>query len=180
MPVTHSHLARKFAQGISEAFASQQFHEALRSAMPQYEHKATSHQIRAYLDEFLKAESAGSALTATLFDWEGNDQREGKQEHSYPVIGTWTHPDAAVLRPFTCAFEFDREATSGSDSFKTALMKASVHVLSGAYEACVLVYILQPRPVLYKYVEDGSDHTRRLLETLRANGLFVALTSTST
>ena len=177
MPVTHSHLARKFADGISEKFASRQFREALRNAVSQYEHKATAPLISQYLDEHLKAESAGSSPPTAVFTWEGNKKKGSP--YGYPILGTWTFPDAAVLSPFRCAFEFDREAKLGGAGFKAALMKASVHVLSGAYEACVLVYILQPRSTPHKYLNDGSDYTRRLIEALRANGLFLALTSAS-
>jgi hypothetical protein len=133
--------------------------------------------VRQHLERFLKTESRDEALRDILFDWEGNDRRGRKQENSYPILGTWTHPDAAVLRPFKCAFEFDRETKRGTCGFKNALMKASVHVLSGAYEACVLVFILLPGLNPYEYLDDKSKHTRKLVKTLRANGLYVSLTS---
>jgi hypothetical protein len=82
-----------------------------------------------------------------------------------------------VLRPFRCAFEFDREKKQGAVDFKDALMKAAVHVLSGAYEACVLVFILLPGLNPYEYLDDKNKHTRQLRKTLQANGLYVSFTS---
>ena len=170
-----SHLARKFAHDISQAFTSTQFRKKLRP--PFEEHKATAPLVRQHLERFLKTESRDEALRDILFDWEGNDRRGRKQENSYPILGTWTHPDAAVLRPFKCAFEFDREKKQGTSGFKDALMKASVHVLSGAYEACVLVFILLPGLNPYEYLYEKSKYTRKLIKTLEANGLYVSFPS---
>jgi hypothetical protein len=168
------HLARKFAHDISQAFTSTQFRKKLR---PFEEQKATAPLIRQHLEWFLQTESRDEALRDILFDWEGNDRREGKQKYSYPILGTSTWPDAAVLSPFKCAFEFDREKKQGTSGFKDALMKASVHVLSGAYEACVLVFILLPGLNPYEYLDDKSKQTRKLVKTLEANGLYVSFPS---
>jgi len=169
-----SHLARKFAHDISQAFTSTQFRKKLR---PLEEQKATAPLIRRHLERFLQTESRDEALRDILLDWEGNDRREGKQEYSYRILGTLTWPDAAVLHPFKCAFEFDRETKQGTSRFKDALMKASVHVFSGAYEACVLVFILLPGLNPYEYLRDKSKYTRKLVKTLEANGLYVSFPS---
>ena len=79
-----------------------------------------------------------------------------------------------MLSPFRCAFEFDREEEGGGAGFKDALMKASVHILSGRYKACVLFYVLRPGSS-HKYLDDGSPHTQRLMKGLRRKGLEVAL-----
>jgi hypothetical protein len=171
MQSARSHLARKFAHDISQAFTSTKFREKLP---PYEEQKATAPLIHRNLERFLKTESRDGALRDILFDWEGNDRREGKQKYSYPILGTSTWPDAAVLRPFKCAFEFDREKKQGTSGFKDALMKASVHVLSGAYEACVLVFILLPGLNPYEYLDDKGKHTRKLVKTLEANGLYLS------
>jgi hypothetical protein len=147
----------------------------LLKATPGFEHKdkRVIAEIEGYLGRFLGSEDAHHPQS--LFDWEGRDRRRPEeQERYYPVLGAWSFPDAAVLSPFKCAFEFDREPDDGGDQLKRALMKASVHVLSGAYEACVFVYILRPGRNRPHYLEDGSKHTRRLIKTLTAAGLYVA------
>jgi hypothetical protein len=144
---------------------------------PFEEHKDTAPLIRRRLQRFLKTESKDKALQDVLFDWEGNDRRGREQKLKYPILGTLAYPDAAVLRPFKCAFEFDREKKQGTSGFKNALMKASVHVLSGAYEACVLVFILLPGLNPHEYLRDKSKHTRKLVKTLGAKGLYVSFTS---
>ena len=169
-----SHLARKFAHDISQAFTSTQFRKKLR---PFEEHKATAPLIRQYLKRFLKTESRDEAPQDIIFDWEGKDRQGRKQDRSYPILGTSAYPDAAVLRPFKCAFEFDREKKQGTSGFKDALMKASVHVLSGAYEACVLVFILLPGLNPYEYLHDERKYTGKLLNTLQASGLYVSFPS---
>jgi|GEM_PF-1095136 hypothetical protein len=174
MQSADSQLARKFAHDISQAFKSRPFRKKLR---PFEEHKATAPLIRRHLKRFLETESRDEAPQDILFDWEGRDRRGRKQERSYPILGTSTWPDAAVLRPFKCAFEFDREKKQGTSGFKDALMKASVHVLSGAYEACVLVFILLPGLNPYEYLNEKSPYTRKLVKTLEANGLYVSFPS---
>jgi len=174
MPRAHPSLSRKFAQGITEAFKLSRFRKALLHATPQNEQKATAPHIREYLKEFLKAELGESAPTRAEFDWEGKDRGRRKQKRSYWICGTRAWPDAAVRSPFRCAFEFDREGTSKAD-FETQLLKASVHVLSGAYQACVFVCILQPGRTRRGYVSERRRYTRKLIEMLRARGLYVAL-----
>ncbi len=56
MALTQSNLARKFAQSISEAFASPEYRESLLNATPQSEHKEIGPLICDYLDTFLKSE----------------------------------------------------------------------------------------------------------------------------
>jgi hypothetical protein len=175
MPISRTKLARKFAQRIRKAFSSQQFRKMLLKATPGFEHKAVAKEIEGYLNGFMRAEEAHSALPQPLFDWEGKFQRGQEQERYYPILGIWSFPDAAVLAPFKCAFEFDREPSRPGSHFKAALMKASVHVLSGAYEACVLVYILQPGPSRRSYLDDKSAYTKKLIETLQTTGLYVTL-----
>ncbi len=139
----------------------------MRGATPRAEHKDIA--VREHLDELLKGVSG-------VLVWEGNPSKEKKERYSYQVLGALTFPDAAVLSPFTCAFEFDREARRGSDksSFKRALMKASVPVLSGKYDACVLIFSLQSGTVRTAY-RDDNERTKELLAFLEKRGLYVAL-----
>ena len=166
-----SHLARKFARDIRQAFMSTQFRKKWR---PFEEHKATAPLIRRHLKRFLRTESTGETAQEVLLDWEGEDRRGRRQDRSYPILGTSTWPDAAVLRPFTCACEFDGEKKQGTVDFKDALMKASVHVLSGRYQACLLVFILLPGLDPYEYLHDESKYTQKLVKMLEANGLYVS------
>lgn len=112
------------------------------------------------------------------FDWEGRNRPRGElQEHSYFLLGTGAHPDAAVLEPFTVAFEFDREpAKPDTAHFKACLMKAAVHVLCGAYDATVFIYTLTRKgSTANTYIDDPDDPacTHQLLRTLRGHGLVV-------
>jgi len=166
--------AHEFARGIIEAFSAPRFRKALHGAA-YAEHKAAAKPIREYLKKFVKANWIGSAPPVEIYDCEGDYRRHGKQERSYSILGTSTWPDAAVIRPFRCAFEFDREKHPGSSHFKNALMKASAHVLSGAYEACVFVYILVPTGTQHGYSDLRCKNTQRLIRTLRAKGLYVAI-----
>lgn len=168
-------LSRKFALGISKAFSSPQFRKPLLKATPGFEpkDKYVAKRIQGYLKAFMNVEDAQSTLAKPLYDWEGKGRRGSGPKRYYPILGFKSFPDAAVLAPFKCAFEFDREPRRQGSGFKTTLMKAAVHVLSGAYDACVFVYILQPRSSRHTYLEDGSSHTRILIKTLEAAGLFV-------
>ncbi len=137
------------------------------------EHKHLCEHIRALLRGHVQG---GEEF---VFDWEGNAERvRGTQQHSYPLLGTWAHPDAAVLRPFTCALEFDREPGGSMDwsHFKACLMKAACHVLSRAYDAALFIYTLRrPGSTAAIYTEDDSEHTVELLASLRSRGLVVAI-----
>lgn len=151
--------------------------EQIRGELSGNEHKTLSDNIRAFLTEHVQ----GS--TEAHFDWEGNSDRKGKQMHSYPLLGTWTHPDAAVLRPFTCAIEFDREPPEADWAhFKSCLMKASCHVLSRAYDASLLVFSLRrngstPGTYLDPQKDDPykAKFTSELLTTLRSRGMVIAI-----
>jgi hypothetical protein len=125
------------------------------------------------LREFRKAEHAES-LPKSRYGWEGNYERKSEQELCYKICGTWAFPDAAVLGPFTCAFEFDREPEGGGVHFKEQLMKAAVHVLSGAYDACVFVYLLRPGSRASTYWGDRGVYSRTLKKKLRDAGLHVS------
>ncbi len=111
------------------------------------------------------------------FDFEGNSRKPGTQRHSYPLLGAWTHPDAAVLEPFRAAIEFDRGPVgTGRSHFKTCLMKAACHVLSGAYDASLLVFILRRPDEVPSYLSgDDPKYTSELLSMLSARGLVVAI-----
>jgi hypothetical protein len=177
MAVSDSKLARRFAQRISKAFLQPQFRGKLVKAAAGYEHKALAPKICEYLNGFLKAEGAKSNRAQAQVDWEGRDRGLSDRERYYPIVGFWAFPDAAVLSPFTCAFEFDREPTRPGSAFKTALMKASVHVLSGAYDACVFVYVFRRGTGRPRYLHDKSRHTGKLIRRLQAAGLYVSLVS---
>jgi hypothetical protein len=98
------------------------------------------------------------------FTWEGRRRDGGRNDpYSYHVLGTNAFPDAAVLSPFTCAFEFDREPEKEVSHLKRALMKASVHVLSGAYDAGVLVYVRHRERAKTDYLGDGLNTDRLLM-----------------
>jgi hypothetical protein len=173
MTTRQSKLARKYAQRISNALSSKPFTKLLRDAAPGYEHKAVARDIESDLESFLQGETEHKVTQQQLFDWEGKNRRGQEGERYYPVLGITSFPDAAVLAPFKCAFEFDREPSKKGSHFKTALMKASVHVLSGAYDSCVFVYILRPGSSRRAYLPDKCKHTQRLIETLQAVGLYV-------
>lgn len=175
MPVAHSDLAQKFARGIRKEFLSRRFRRMILNADPGFEQKAVAKDIEGYLDGFMKAGGAHPALPKLLFDWEGKERRGQDQDRSYPILGVWSFPDAAVLAPFKCAFEFDREPSRTGSHFKATLMKAAVHVLSGFYDACVFVYVLQAGPSRCSYLDDKSPYTKRLIETLQDAGLYVTL-----
>ena len=174
MPSRHSDLARKFAQRVSKRFSSGRFHRVLQNASPQSEQEDLAEPIAEFLREFRKAERAES-LPKSRYDWEGNYERKSEQELSYKIHGTWAYPDAAVLGPFTCAFEFDHEPEGGGVHFKEQLMKAAAHVLSGAYDACVFVYLLRPGSRAGTYLEDRSVYSRTLLKKLRDAGLHLSI-----
>jgi hypothetical protein len=170
MPSTDSNLARKFAECAKRCLSSKQLSVKLRRAARQEEHKVVAEPMRKCLERFLKAQH--SAPDSAGYDWEGNDRRKSKQKRSYKIFGTKAWPDAAVLGSFKCAFEFDREPDQGGDHFKRQLMKASVHVLSGAYDACVFVYTLTPGSDPRTYLDD-KVHTTTLIDMLRDAGLYV-------
>ena len=141
------------------------------------EHKALADDVQTILREHLKKwgyEDDG------LFDWEGNKGRvPGSQQHSYPLLGTSAHPDAAVLSPFTVAMEFDREPAEKQDwsHFKFCLMKAACHALSRAYDATLFVFTLRRKDSKAgTYLDDSeSPHTKELLSSLRTRGLVIAI-----
>lgn len=164
-------LAHKFAERISSILSLPEHRSKFRE-QPLYEHKSIAPLIQAELVLFLRAENLGE--TDFVFDWEGNS-RKSKQQHSYPVLGTWTHPDAAVLSPFKCAFEIDRENKQAGSGFKDALMKASVHVLSGKYESCVFVYVLKSGQSEMYLDDEGKVQTEHLITLLKNHGLFVSI-----
>ena len=171
MMLMRSHYARDFAQTLGTEMTNQPLLGALRDAQSQGEHKALVPYITESLNAFLEKKGVIHSPEDILLDWEGNVERPlGTQAYGYPLLGARTYPDAAVLRPFTCAFEFDREG--GPAKFKERFMKAAVHVLSGAYDACLLVYMLKSGSTA-QYTEDGETHSSRLLANLEAHGLFV-------
>lgn len=148
-------------------------HRLRRAAAGQGEHKVVASDIEEALLKFLKRKGLPAGQDDYLFDFEGRERPRGvRQVHSYELLGTWTHPDAAVLRPFALAIEFDREHETGRSHFKTALMKTACHVMSGAYDAAVQVLVVrQSGSSADVYGDDGSDYTGRLLDVLRAHGV---------
>ncbi len=176
MRPTKSTPARKFARQLSKSPLTPRLRKALANASPQNEHKdyVVHEAMLECLGKFIKSMRIHSK---PLFDYEGQPQGPRTQARTYyQILGAWPFPDAAVFSPFKCAFEFDREGTGDSD-FKTALMKAAGHVLSGAYQACVLFYILRRGATPHGYLGDGTVHTQRLIRTPRRYGLYVALVS---
>ena len=146
----------------------------LLRANPASEHKALAPAIGDFVRDFL---TQRKLPTEFRFDWEGNSARTWPQSHSYDLLGTSAHPDAAVLSPFTCALEIDRQSlTSGASYLKERLMKAACHVLSGAYDAALFVYVLQrPGESSENYLSKANPFTSRLLDSFRLHGLTVAL-----
>jgi hypothetical protein len=166
--------ARKFAEHISEAIlGSEELRQGFRQS-PNDEHKLSAPFVSERIKQFLQKELSEHNLPEILFDFEGNPHRTRKQERThYTILGTSTFPDSAIIKPFRCAFEFDRELNSGTSEFKNVLMKASVHVLSGAYDACVLFFVLKSGNPPFDYLGDKSPHTRQLIATLKSFGLYV-------
>ena len=166
-------LARKFAMSISHKISeSRELKNALKKS-PFDEHKLSVAFIMQHLEQFLEKEFGANNRQEILFDFEGDKHRRKKQERSYAVLGTSAFPDSALLKPFRCAFEFDRETFSGSSRFKSPLMKAAVHVLSGAYDACVLVFVMKSNVTPFNYLGDNSSYTNQLVEVLQEYGLFI-------
>jgi hypothetical protein len=126
----------------------------------------------------LLSQMAGEVgLSANHFhsDYEGNARRE-KQHHSYPLLGTWAHPDAAVLSPFRCAIEYDRQpAETNSSHLKISLGKTAAHVLSGAYDSAIQVYLLRPGTYQTEksYTTDSAGTTKRFLARMEQMGVFL-------
>ncbi len=173
MPSTSPSHARKCAERVSRYLSSEQLRVKFRSAARQEEQKVMAEPIGKYLEGFLKDQhlAPGSAW----YDFEGNDHREPGHKLSYEIFGTNAWPDAAVLGSFKCAFEFDREPDQGRAHFKEQLMKASVHVLSSAYEACLFAYVLRPGSTRSDYLSPRCVYSTRLDEKLRDAGLYVCL-----
>lgn len=172
--LTRSFQAVSFAESLKARFECELAEEVRKAvASASDEHKSLSGHIEKLLRGHVKDGQD------TLFDWEGNAARaRGSQLHSYPLLGTSTHPDAAVLRPFTCAIEFDREPSGSVDwsHFKFGLMKAACHVLSRAYDATLYVFTLRrPNSTPAIYLNAQCHHTTELLTGLRSRGLVVAV-----
>jgi len=173
MATQNPKLARVFAYRVRKVLSSRQCKRLLRKVPPGFEHKAVAPEIERYLNAFIKGGTTEKVHQPALFDWEGRDRGKEPCDRYYEVLGSRSYPDAAVLSPFRCAFEFDREPKKSGSSFKDALMKAAVHVLSGAYEACVLAYILPARSKRPRYLARQSEFTRRLIKRFQAVGLYV-------
>jgi hypothetical protein len=166
--------ALEFADALARQINATPWRQVLRAADESAEHKALASYIDEYLVQFLQQHDSNPQ--ERLFDWEGNSARTWAQSHSYELLGTWAHPDAAVLRPFSCALEFDRQPpTKGASYLKERLMKAACHVLSGAYDASLFVYILNRTGETGKAYLESHPFTKQLLDSLRAHGLVVAL-----
>lgn len=175
--LNRSMAARGFAELLATRFQSDLARKVRAASLEGEEHK----QLAGDVEALLRVHSKQWGYTdSCLFDWEGNKNREpGTQQHSYPLLGTYAHPDAAVLKPFTCALEFDREPGERQDwsHFKASMMKAACHVLSRAYDATLFVYTLRRADSsATAYLEgEESQHTKELLSSLRASGLVVAV-----
>ncbi len=178
MILKRSHLAREFAQSLASAVSSAGFRAAfaeLRGGTTRYNSYApVGGLMREHLSAFLEKKQLDVPSEDVRFDWEGAQRKSGTQVHSYPLLGTWAHPDAAVLRPFTCAIEWDTEAKPLESRFKQRLMKAAVHSLSGAYDATLFIYLLTPGSKGRGYVEDGEPTSSRLLAHLAVHGVITA------
>jgi len=127
-------------------------------------------------------------LASIKLDCEGDSDRHGCQPRSYWLFGTMAHPDAAVSSPFRCAIEFDRQPSGDGTNwsgFKQRLGKTLFHVLSGAYDAAIQVYVLtdeKQSPYDYWTNDRGNQGWERLyslatLERLDSLGVHVAVIS---
>ncbi|MCB9589640.1 MAG: hypothetical protein H6718_29770 [Polyangiaceae bacterium] len=115
------------------------------------EHGSIEGRGKALLKKFLKENKVKGA---PVFVVEG----AGKGGLSYQLLGTDGFPDAAVLSPFRCAIEFDRQSTKGWSQFKDALLKAAAHSMSGAYDATLFVYTLKRKEAWSgNYLEDYGE-----------------------
>lgn len=155
--IGQSTLARAFVRTLKEELETKAWSEKLR-AEPYGEHKVFAADLNRLLIEFLRQQEIST--DGARVDFEGNTARMERQGHSYPLLGTWTHPDAAVLSPFTVALEFDREVESIS-KFKQCLSKTMCHVLSGAYNAAVQVIVLREGSTKDTYLADESPYTQQ-------------------
>ncbi len=166
--------AIEFAESLATELRASKWVRLMRDN-PEAEHKVLSPHISDHLQKFVASRAGRGETPSPLFDWEGNATREWAQAHSYELLGTGAHPDAAVLQPFTCALEFDRQAaTRGASYLKERLMKSACHVLSGAYDAALFVYLLgRQGDTKENYLGDENPFTRQLLASLRLHGLVV-------
>ncbi|MCA9644597.1 MAG: hypothetical protein KC492_28090 [Myxococcales bacterium] len=115
------------------------------------EHSQIRDSATVLLEKFLEEKNVA---TEARFVIEG----VGCGELSYPLLGTDTYPDAAVLGAFRCAIEFDRQPASGWSHFKGALLKAAAHSISGAYDATLFVYTLRRKDTEPgQYLEDYGE-----------------------
>lgn len=177
-------LAVEFAEEVAKELKKRATAELLQKAKAtQGEAKATAEVVQQYLAKFVKKHAEDLPDGAEPeYIWEGRGEG-GESDRGYWLLGTMTHPDSAVVEPFTVAFEFDRERPSGKSSesyshFKDCLMKAAVHVLSGAYDATVLVYSLErsdSTEATYLNDRDEFIHTGHLMATLAGFGMVVAI-----
>lgn len=175
------HLAREFGCRLASAVASDPWATRIRECA-QDEHKAAGQDVETLLTRFLLEHGIADE---GVVDWEGKKRSRGVlQQQSYALLGTWTHPDLAVVAPFTCAVEFDREDDTWA-GYKQSLMKAACHVLSGAYDAVVHVFTLTYADSSASiYLQDAGPttftgnqpnaSTRQLLATLQAYGVVTA------
>jgi len=185
MSTEYAELAREFARTISSSFQSPPYYEILCEAEPLYEHKKCGPLIHEELSRLLEDRAEGLVAPRAETTWEGKERgtKTKPPRYSYHVLGTNSYPDAAVLSPFRCAFEFDREPkprgtkkpTSGVSRLKTALMKTAVHVLSSAYDAAALVYVRHPQQAGIDYRNDTGEYTSALLRTLEEKGVYLAV-----
>lgn len=178
-------LARDFGNTLARKVACDPLARNIRGTTSnQREHQEIGDEVEQMLRTFLEARSLGTE--AKIVDWEGKTRQRGvRQQQSYSLLGTWTHPDLAVVAPFTVAVEFDREGDSWA-GYKLSLMKAACHVLSGAYDAVVHVFILKYRDSeratylldeaapMTSSGEKPNVFTRQLMANLGAHGVVPA------
>lgn len=129
----------------------------------------------------LDDELARLAGRGSLFSTEGRGR--GASQRNYELLGTGAFPDAAVVWPFRCAVEYDRQPNpTNSSHLKTTLLKTAAHVLSGAYDAAIHVFVFHDAcpwnadsyGLDVRVTEIEHLPTRTFLSNLENQGVFLA------
>lgn len=160
--------ARAFARKASERFRQEWGMEVRRA------YKSGAHPN-------LDSELEKLAGRGAMFSTEGRGK--AAKLRNYELLGTGAFPDAAVVWPFRCAVEYDRQPNpTNSSHLKTTLLKTAAHVLSGAYDAAVHVFLFQDACAWnagsYELDVQVSEiehlPTRQFLSNLEDQGVFLA------
>jgi hypothetical protein len=177
-------VARQFARAAAQT-ARAEWRSAARlavtAALRQSPQQIFHPLLQALVADFVKMWEPADQVE---LDYEGAE-RVGPEQRNYWLFGAMAQPDAAVLRPFRCAIEYDLQPPRAPhwSAFRRCLGKTVLHVLSGAYDAALQVYVLtnpSQKPEHYWTTVEGDDdphhlYTRATLSRLHALGVYVAV-----